>query len=129
MQTQITSELVLAELERHRGQAKGIHVKALVMHITGQLDTTEALERTVRKLVNDLRMEGNPICAHPAHGYYLAESYAELEQTCNFLRSRALSSLKAYSRLKKITNSTLLGIKSKTIDESSDDITEVTNEQ
>lgn len=108
---QITPDQVLAELAHHKGQAKGIHVKALVMAITGQLDGSDAQERAVRKLVNDLRMEGNPICAHPAHGYYLAETHAELEQTCNFLRSRALSSLKAYSRLRRISATQLLGPK------------------
>jgi hypothetical protein len=99
----ITKDQVLAELGRHLGQAKGIHVKDLVMHLTGELATSEAMERGVRKLVTELRLEGNPICAHPAHGYFLAETPAELEHTCNFLRSRALSSLVAYNRLKKIS--------------------------
>lgn len=129
MPTQITPETVLAELERHRGQSKGIHVKDLVMHITGELVTSDALERTVRKLVNELRMEGNPICAHPTHGYYLAETHAELEQTCNFLRSRALSSLKAYSRLRRITADKLLGLKSRTLDETPDQTVEAFDEQ
>lgn len=105
----ITPDQVIAQLAFHRGQAKGIHVKALVMHITGQLTTTDAQERSVRKLVNDLRMEGHPICAHPAHGYFVAETHAELEHTCNFLRARAMSSLRAFNRLKKISATQLLG--------------------
>lgn len=104
----ITPDQVVAQLAFHRGQAKGIHVKALVMHITGQLTTTDAQERSVRKLVNDLRMEGHPICAHPAHGYFLAETKAELEHTCNFLRSRAMNSLMAESRLRRISITSLI---------------------
>lgn len=129
MQLQITTESVLAELDHHRGQGKGIHVKDLVMHITGQLVTCDALERSVRKLVNELRMEGHPICAHPTHGYYLAETHAELEQTCNFLRSRAMSSLKAYSRLRRITASQLLGVKTNLPDAPTDSNEESHHEQ
>ena len=129
MQLQITTESVLAELNHHRGQSKGIHVKDLVMHITGQLSTCDALERSVRKLVTELRMDGHPICAHPTHGYYLAETHAELEQTCNFLRSRAMSSLRAYSRLKRISASQLLGHKAEPFKESIDQSEEAYDEQ
>lgn len=106
---QITSEQVLAELSHHRGKASGIHVRDLVRNITGQLTNAEALERSVRKLVTDLRLEGHPICAHPASGYFMAVTAEELDETCNFLRSRAMSSLKAESRLRRISFAELLG--------------------
>lgn len=112
---QITNEIVLAELAHHRGQAKGIHVKDLVMHITGQLATSDAQARAVRKAVADLRMDGQPICAHPTYGYFMAETHAELSHTRNFLRARAMTSIKAYNRLKRaIGLNQLLGLPAQT---------------
>jgi hypothetical protein len=105
----ITPDQVLSELMHHKGKARGIHVRDLAVRITGQLANSEAVERSVRKLVTDLRLEGHPICAHPASGYFLAETTAELEETCNFLHSRAMSSLKAESRLRQISVAELLG--------------------
>lgn len=106
---QITPAQVLTALSHHKGKASGIHVRDLVMRISGQLANPEALERSVRKLVTELRLEGHPICAHPATGYFMAETAEELDETCNFLRSRALSSLKAESRLRRISLAELLG--------------------
>ncbi|OYZ03467.1 MAG: hypothetical protein B7Y42_00370 [Polaromonas sp. 28-63-22] len=106
---QITPAQVLSALEHHQGKARGIHVRDLVMRITGELANGEGQERAVRKLVTELRLEGHPICAHPASGYFLAETAEELDDTCNFLRSRALSSLKAESRLRRISMAELLG--------------------
>lgn len=105
----ITPDQVLSELMHHKGKSQGIHVRDLAMRITGQIVNTEAVERSVRKLVKGLRLEGNPICGHPASGYFLAETPAELEETCNFLRSRAMSSLEAESRLRKIPVAELIG--------------------
>lgn len=105
----ITPDQVLSELMHHTGKAKGIHVRDLAARITGQLDNTEAVERNVRKLVADLRLEGHPICGHPSTGYFLAETAEELDETCKFLRSRAMSSLKAESRLRQISVAELLG--------------------
>lgn len=106
---QITPEQVLSELSHHQGKVNGIHVRDLVMRITGQLTNAEALERSVRKLVTDLRLEGHPICAHPSSGYFMPVTDEELDETCNFLRSRAMSSLKAESRLRRISIAELLG--------------------
>lgn len=106
---QITPAQVLTALSHHKGKASGIHVRDLVSRITGQLINSEALERSVRKLVTDLRLEGHPICAHPATGYFMAATAEELDETCNFLRSRAMSSLKAESRLRRISMAELLG--------------------
>lgn len=107
MQT-ITADQLLAELNHHTGQAKGIHVRELAMQVYGELTVTGAQERAVRKLVNDLRMDGQPICAHPAHGYFMAECQADLDHTINFLHARAMSSLMAVSRLKRISIHTVL---------------------
>lgn len=106
---QITPAQVLTELSHHIGQANGIHVANLVQRITGQLLCAEHLERRVRQIVTELRMDGAHICGHPTSGYYMAESAAELEQTCAFLRSRAMSSLVLESRMRRIGMAELLG--------------------
>ena len=62
----------------------------------------------MRKLVTELRLEGHPVCAHPSSGYFMAETAEELEHTCNFLHARAMSSLKAESRLRKISVTDLI---------------------
>lgn len=106
---QITSAQVLAALIDHQGRARGIHIGQLVTQITNCLLASDGQERAVRKLVNDLRLEGHPICAHPACGYFMAVTADELDETCQFLRSRAMSSLKAESRLRRISMAELLG--------------------
>ena len=104
----ITTDQLLSALSHHKGQSKGIHVRELAMQVYGELTVTGAQERAVRKLVNDLRMDGQPICAHPAHGYFIADCQADLDHTINFLHARAMSSLLAVSRLKRISVHTVL---------------------
>jgi hypothetical protein len=104
----ITNDQVLTELQRHRGRAQGVRIGTLVQRITDQMATSDHLERVVRKAVTQLRLEGQPICAHPSSGYFMAETAEELEHTCNFLHSRAMSSLKAESRLRKISITDLI---------------------
>lgn len=106
---QITQEEVLNQLLLRKGKSNGIHVRDLVMRLTGQVENAEFQERAVRKLVNELRMAGHPICGHPASGYFLAANTDELEETCKFLRSRAMSSIRAESRLRQISVTALLG--------------------
>jgi hypothetical protein len=104
----ISINQVLNELQHHRGRAQGVHISQLVQRITGQLTTSEHLERVVRKAVTELHLEGHAICAHPSSGYFMAETAEELEHTCNFLHSRAMSSLKAESQLRKISVADLI---------------------
>ena len=106
---QITAAQVLTELSHHIGQANGIHVRDLATRITGQAVSCGVLERRIRTVVTELRMDGAHICGHPASGYYMAESAAELEETCQFLRSRAMSSLVLESRMRRIGLPELLG--------------------
>lgn len=89
----ITPAQVLTELSYHIGQANGVHVRDLVTRITGQAASCGVLERRIRTIVTELRMEGAHICGHPVSGYYMAETPEELEATLQFLRSRAMSSL------------------------------------
>lgn len=106
---QITPAQVLTELSHHIGQANGIHVRELVTRITGQAVSCALLERRIRTIVTELRMDGAHICGHPVTGYYMAETPAELEQTLQFLRSRAMSSLTLESRMRRVSMPELLG--------------------
>lgn len=85
----INKAQVLAELQLHNGREQGIHIRDLVARITGSLLGGDAEERKVRKLIEELRRDKNPICAHPDTGYYMAANKRELDETCAFLLARA----------------------------------------
>lgn len=91
---------VLAVLQRHIGAGRGVHIGPLVHEITGSAGAD--LERRVRDLGVELRMEGYCVCAEPAVGYYLAANAEELDRSCRFLVDRAMTSLSQVSRMKKI---------------------------
>ncbi len=93
---------VLIKLQSHIGKKAGIKAKFLA----GQLD---APARQVRHLITELRMEGYAVCGHPRDGYFMAETAAELEETCQFLRGRAMHSLAAEAALRRIPMADLLG--------------------
>lgn len=84
------------------GSHNGVSVDALAR----QLDTQP---RHVRSLVSDLRMDGIAVCGTPKTGYYIAATPEEMEETCQFLRNRAMHSLQLESRLRKIPMPDLLG--------------------
>lgn len=109
MTPQITPDLVLAVLQHHIGSDNGIHVRALVRKITGLAAGTEALERKVREIVTDLRMDGQHVCGHPSTGYYIARTPQELEATCEFLFQRAMTGLAQISRMKNVSLPDLRG--------------------
>jgi hypothetical protein len=105
----VNRDSVLAALSRHVGHAAGVSVDLLTAEIVGALFADEGAQRAVRKVVSALREEGVAVCAHPRTGYYIAETAAELEECCAFLRSRAMHSLTLESRLRKIALGELLG--------------------
>lgn len=106
---QITASAVLTELQHHIGADNGIHVRELVQRITGQLHATEALERKVREIVTELRMDGQHVCGHPSSGYYMAATPQELQATCEFLYQRAMTGLKQVSRMQNVSLPDLRG--------------------
>jgi len=93
---------VLLVLQRHLGAASGITAAA----IAAELFTSE---RDVRHCVTELREDGIAVCAHPRSGYFIAATAEELEDTCQFLRSRALHSLTLESKLRHVPLPDLLG--------------------
>ena len=98
----MTREQFLRVLSWHVGQAYGITASELA----GRCDITE---REVRRHVSELRDEGIAVCAHPRTGYFIAQTPAELDMACNYLRRRALHSLTLESRMRKISMAELLG--------------------
>lgn len=93
---------VLDALSIRQGSANGIPCFEIAQML-------EMPERTIRKAVADLRLEGIAICGKPDSGYYIAATAAELEETCNFLRARAMSSLLIESKLRHVPLPELLG--------------------
>lgn len=106
---QITAAAVLSELQHHIGNDQGIHVRDLVRSITGQTEATEHLERKVREVVTELRMQGQHVCGNPASGYFMAADANELQATCNFLYARSMTGLQQIAAMQRISMPDLRG--------------------
>ena len=102
MLTSATRNDALAVLTHHMGKHNGIRADQLAKLLS-------VPERRLRNVISALRSEGIAVCGHPSTGYYIAETAAELEDTCQFLRSRAMHSLVIESRLRQIPLPDLLG--------------------
>lgn len=89
-------------LERHIGKARGVTAAELAGHLN-------CAERIVRELVTELRLDGVAVCGHPATGYFVAATREELEETCAFLRSRAMHSLVLEAKLRGLPLADLVG--------------------
>jgi len=94
--------LVLRVLSRHIGKGNGIGVKQLAE----QLDM---FPRLVRTHISDLREDGHAVCGTPKEGYYIAATARELQETCEFLHTRAMHSLTLEAKLKRIPLADLIG--------------------
>lgn len=99
----MTSKNDLFSVLAHR---VGAHNGASVKTLAKLLATTP---RHVRTLVSELRLEGIAVCGTPKSGYYIAANAEELQETCAFLRHRAMHSLQLESRLRQIPLPDLLG--------------------
>ena len=97
-----TKAQLLTALSGHIGKGRGITAR----HLAGRIDSPE---RNVRLLVTELRSDGVAVCGTPRDGYYIAETAEELEETCNFLRGRAMCSLVIEATLRKVPLADLLG--------------------
>lgn len=99
--------LLLQALSRHVGHENGCSASDLVRMICGT--TNPAKERRLRSLVQELREVGHHVCAHPQHGYFIAATAEELDQTCEFLYGRAMCSLKQISAMRRVSLPDLRG--------------------
>lgn len=101
-----TKTELLVVLALHVGRARGVSAA----YIAGKLWLpVNSGPRVVRELVTELREDGVAVCAHPSDGYFIAETKEELEETCAFLRSRAMHSLVLESKLRGMPLADLVG--------------------
>lgn len=104
----ISAARVLAALTPHTGGEHGVRACDLVREICSG-ETSPALERQLRHVIEDLRGEGHHICGTPAQGYFIAANDAELLSTCKFLYDRAMSSLKQVAAMRRVSLPDLAG--------------------
>lgn len=95
----IRPDAVLAELATRRGAANGITARDLAFVLTGRVSAAD--ERRLRSVIEHLRRQGEPVCAHPSTGYHLAANPSEMDRTCEFLLTRAMASLEQISAIKR----------------------------
>jgi hypothetical protein len=108
----ITADRVLLVLSNHIGRDKGISITELAARCDQEFwleGAPNASERHVRKLIEQLRSQGQHICAHPQTGYYMAATPEELDRTCLFLHERAMTSLRQVAAMKKVSVPDLRG--------------------
>lgn len=99
---QALAALIALLTRDHAGKAAGIAAEALARKLS--ID-----ERLLRSLVSQAREHGVPIGATPRDGYFVAKTADELRECCEFLRSRAMHSLRIEARLRRISLPELLG--------------------
>lgn len=104
---QLTADALLVAFRNHIGHHNGASATRLVWEMTGT--SSRAAERRLRMLVMELRKRGHHICAQPVFGYFLAETPEELENTCQFLRDRALAGLQQVAAMRRISIPDLVG--------------------
>lgn len=104
----ITESDVLSVLTYHIGSTHGITCRRLVCSLNGG-ESSACLERQVRQVIMNLRLQGEHVCGHPSTGYFIAETPAELDATCLFLYERAMTSLKQVAAMKRVSLPDLAG--------------------
>lgn len=102
MKNEISTLTVQVILSLHIGKKNGICAKALADTCLGKA-ASQADLRHLRKVIQELREQGQHICAHPSTGYFIAATAEELDDTCEYLYERVLCSLKQISRMKKVS--------------------------
>lgn len=108
-QEKFTPERVLSALQTgHVGHQRGVTACALAA-IVGDCVPTPGHQRKLRQIIEVLRNHGHQICAHPAHGYFIARDAAELEETCTYLMNRARTSLRQVASMKRVSMQSLQG--------------------
>lgn len=96
------AERVWEVLQRHVGRETGLTCRFLA-------DAVQATEREIRKAVTELRETGAPVCGKPRTGYFIAQTAEELEDSCRFLRRRAVHSIRLEAGMRKVHMAELLG--------------------
>lgn len=99
---------VLEVLARHVGKANAITMADLTSAVQRcQVTPSRRYDesRIVRSVVEQLRREGHAICHHNGRGggYFMAASDAELADTAQWFRQRAMSAFRQEAALKRIS--------------------------
>jgi biotin operon repressor len=89
-------------MAQHQGRDRGISAERLAW-------TLAISPRRLRRVVSKAREQGFAICGTPGAGYFMPITDDELDEACNFLKYRALHSLKLMSVMRKVAMPTLLG--------------------
>lgn len=103
----MTPAIVLDALLDCVGAKNGISAKNLVCHLYGGY--YPACERHLRKIIETLRRDGHAIAGTPNTGYFYARTADELDETCEFLYSRAMTSLRQVAAMKRVALPDLRG--------------------
>lgn len=98
----MNAQQLLASLTHHIGKANGASADVLAAALGVK-------KRQIRLWVTELRMEGKHVCGTPNSGYFMAANNEEMEETCQFLRSRAMHSLVLEAKLRNVALPDLLG--------------------
>ena len=105
--SELTPSIVLDVLGDHVGAANAISARDLVRKICGI--SVEVGERRLRTMIVHLRLAGHPIAATPKDGYFIASRDDELDETCEFLYGRAMTSLSQVAALRRVALPDLRG--------------------
>lgn len=103
----MTKAELLQVLSRHIGEVSGVSAEQLCVAVCGE--HTPFIERRMRHLVTELRLEGYHVCAHPSSGYFMASTGEELDRCCAFLYDRAMASLQQIAAMKRVSLPDLRG--------------------
>ena len=103
----LTPTLVLDVLGDHLGADNGISSRELVRKIAGI--SSAAGERRLRAVIVALRKAGHPVGGTPDTGYFIARTDAELDETCEFLYGRAMTTLEQVAVLRRVAMPDLRG--------------------
>lgn len=104
---EITPDTVLHALVRRLGPANGISAADLAAHITGRQNAAD--ERRLRTVIEQLRLDGHPVCATPDAGYHLAANADDLNRTCVFLMKRLVATARQVAAMKRVAMPDLYG--------------------
>lgn len=103
----LTRDTVLFALAMHHGQDNGVRACDLVAEICGE--TSPAMERHLRAVVDELRKEGHHICGMPSTGYYIAATKEELQRTCEWIFSRSINGIEQVAAMQRVSLPDLAG--------------------
>lgn len=101
LQREITPDTVLSALVRRVGAANGATAAQLAAEVLGGV-AGAGDERLLRKAIEQLRMDGHPVCATPEEGYHLAANADDLNRTCLYLVKRLASTARQVAAMKNV---------------------------